>query len=310
MKRIVFLILAALLCASCMAESAAWFCPNDGSENNGNFCMECGAARPAGWTCPNCGTTGQSGNFCVECGAARPQDSSPETAYVFEGEGPGFDSPEDALTAYISALNAGDVPAMLSTFAIETYVDNMNAAEAIDRIRSISAAGYYTVPVAGPYIRGILIERRRDEISKFLYYSWLYYTTVGTDFSDLGKMSPMVINDQNTLNHYLDVMETSPVETWPGHISLTAIYTPEDIRSSIPAAYFSEQTQKNMERQRLSCGADELAERVAMLNIDGANAIQFMSCVRYGDRWYNRTPMSILAMISGTEMYSGGMVWQ
>ena len=35
-----------------------------------------------------------------------------------------------------------------------------------------------------------------------------------------------------------------------------------------------------------------------------------MSCVRYGDRWYNRTPMSILAMIAGTETYSGGLVWQ
>ncbi len=310
MKRIVCLILASLLCVSGLAESATWLCPNDGSENNGNFCMECGVARPAGWTCPNCGTTGQNGNFCMECGAARPQDSSPEAVYVFAGEGSGFDSPEDAFTAYISALNAGDVPAMLSTFAIETYVDNMDAAEAIDRIRSINAAGYYTVPVVGPYIRGILIERRRDEISKFLYYSWLYYTTVGTDFSDLGKMSPMAINDQDTLNNYLDVMETSPVETWIGHISLTTIYTPEDIRSSIPAAYFSEQTQRSMEKQRQSCGADELAERVAMLDIDGSDAIQFMSCVRYGDKWYNRTPMSILAMVSGTETYSGGMVWQ
>ena len=65
-----------------------------------------------------------------------------------------------------------------------------------------------------------------------------------------------------------------------------------------------------LEKQRLSCGADELAERVAMLDIDGSNAIQFMSCVRYGDRWYNRTPMSILAMIAGTETYSGGLVWQ
>ena len=253
----------------------------------------------------------------MECGAARPQDSSPDAVYVFTGEGPGFDSPDHAVQAYIDALNAGDVPTMLSTFAIETYVDNMDAAKAINRIRSINSAGYYTVPVVGPYIRGILIERRRDEISKFLYYSWLYYnyswlyyTTVGTDFSDLGKLSPMSVNDQSTLNNYLYVMEMSPVEDWPGHISLTAIYTPEDIRSSIPAAYFSDQTKKNMEKQRLSCGADELAERIAMLEIDGSDAIQFMSCVRYGDRWYNRTPMSILAMIAGTETYSGGLVWQ
>ena len=82
------------------------------------------------------------------------------------------------------------------------------------------------------------------------------------------------------------------------------------LSASIPAAFFSEQTRKNTEKQRLSCGADELAERVAMLDIDGSAVIQFMSCARYGDRWYNRTPMSILALISGTEMYSGGMVWQ
>ena len=308
MKRITVLILVILFCLSGLAESTTWFCPNDGSQNNGNFCMECRVARPTGWTCPNCGTTGQNGNFCMECGAARPQDSFPET--VFKCEGAGFDSPDDAVQSYIDALNAGDVPAMLSTFAIETYVDNMDAVEAIDRIRSINASGYYTVPVVGSYIRGILIERRRDEISRFLYYSWLYYTTVGTDFSDLGKMLPMAVNDQDALDKYLDVMQTSPVETWPGHISVTAIYTPEDIRSSAPAVYFSEQTRKNMEKQRLSCGADELAERVAMLDIDGSKAIQFMSCVRYGDRWYNRTPMSILAMIAGTETYSGGLVWQ
>ena len=119
MKRITILILAILLCVSGLAESTTWFCPNDGSENNGNFCMECGGARPTGWTCPNCGTTGQNGNFCMECGAARPQDSSPET--VFMCEGAGFDSPDDAVQSYIDALNAGDVPVMLSTFAIETY---------------------------------------------------------------------------------------------------------------------------------------------------------------------------------------------
>ena len=97
MKRITILILVILFCLSGLAESTTWFCPNDGSENNGNFCMECGGARPTGWTCQNCGTTGQNGNFCMECGTARPQDSSPET--VFKCEGAGFDSPDDAVQA-------------------------------------------------------------------------------------------------------------------------------------------------------------------------------------------------------------------
>ena len=120
MKRITILILSILLCTSGLADSTIWYCPNDGIKNDGNFCMECGQARPADWSCLNCGTAGQTGNFCMECGAARPQDSSPDAVYVFTGEGPGFDSPDHAVQAYIDALNAGDVPTMLSTFAIET----------------------------------------------------------------------------------------------------------------------------------------------------------------------------------------------
>ena len=88
-------------------------------------------------------------------------------------EDAGFDSPYDAVQSYIDALNAGDVSAMLSTFAIETYVDNMDAAEAIDRIRSINASAYYTVPVVGPSLRSrcgslfvsFTIDRKRQNLS-------------------------------------------------------------------------------------------------------------------------------------------------
>ena len=31
------------------------------------------AQTPAGWTCPDCGTVGNTGKFCAECGAKKPQ---------------------------------------------------------------------------------------------------------------------------------------------------------------------------------------------------------------------------------------------
>lgn len=58
--------------------AGGWTCSNCGkSGNTGKFCTECGAANPAqaaasGWTCPNCGTV-NSGKFCSECGTPRPQ---------------------------------------------------------------------------------------------------------------------------------------------------------------------------------------------------------------------------------------------
>ena len=64
MKRTVCRILAAALILLLMltaflaqAESAEWVCQSCGlTGNTGNFCPECGAARPSeDWTCPSCG---------------------------------------------------------------------------------------------------------------------------------------------------------------------------------------------------------------------------------------------------------------
>ena len=55
--------------------SAAWTCAC-GRKNEGAFCTECGAQKPAleGWACPACGTVNR-GKFCMECGAKKPADA-------------------------------------------------------------------------------------------------------------------------------------------------------------------------------------------------------------------------------------------
>ena len=58
----------------------AWICPQCGSEQGGNFCSQCGTAKPipepepevpATWFCTNCGAE-NNGNFCGQCGKPRP----------------------------------------------------------------------------------------------------------------------------------------------------------------------------------------------------------------------------------------------
>lgn len=57
-------------CGQARPEDNSWVCPDCGSRNNGRFCTNCGAKKPEPVRyCPNCGTKITEGmRFCAECG--------------------------------------------------------------------------------------------------------------------------------------------------------------------------------------------------------------------------------------------------
>ena len=74
MKKFLCLCLALLMLGAAPALAEDWVCPSCEHAGSGNFCSECGAAKPAeetdDWTCPDCGADA-SGKFCQNCGTAR-----------------------------------------------------------------------------------------------------------------------------------------------------------------------------------------------------------------------------------------------
>ena len=74
-KRLPVLVIALvmLILSIGLAESSEWTCPNCAmTGNTGNFCSNCGTARPSEeWVCLNCGQNRNKGKFCSNCGAAR-----------------------------------------------------------------------------------------------------------------------------------------------------------------------------------------------------------------------------------------------
>ena len=71
--------------------SSDWFCPNCGHQNSGNFCVECGTAKPAvTQVCPGCGYAFPDGvtyKFCPNCGLAQaaPASAGDNPAAAFFG---------------------------------------------------------------------------------------------------------------------------------------------------------------------------------------------------------------------------------
>ena len=53
------------------AAKGVWKC-SCGTENTGNFCSNCGSAKPMVWICGKCGTE-NSGKFCSNCGSPKPE---------------------------------------------------------------------------------------------------------------------------------------------------------------------------------------------------------------------------------------------
>ena len=78
MRKLASLILAAMMLMTMFASADAedWICVSCGNSVTGNFCNNCGSAKPAveseDWTCPGCGILA-TGKFCSSCGTARPQ---------------------------------------------------------------------------------------------------------------------------------------------------------------------------------------------------------------------------------------------
>ena len=75
------LLVLLLVSAACLAlaDGSTWKCTKCGrSGNTGNFCPNCGTAKPqdSSWVCGYCGVR-NSGNFCTNCGRGKTATREP-----------------------------------------------------------------------------------------------------------------------------------------------------------------------------------------------------------------------------------------
>ena len=215
-------------------------------------------------------------------------------------EGPGFDSPEEAVTAYLEALKTGDVEGMLATFAIETYVAEMDAQAYLERLGVFQPSYEIRMPLGGDYQRQVAVAARYGQLAESLAYQWMLFSWP-EGYEAFGDESIAFQEDGDAEAFLTGLAENDAAARWQ-EMEVVGFVEPERMSTQYPDGA------ESRARQAASHGCDEIVSVVAKLDIGGEEWYQCMDAARYGEKWYNLSLIGYIGHLLGLSLYSGGLV--
>ncbi len=217
-------------------------------------------------------------------------------------EGPGFDTPEEAVTAYIEAFQRNDLNAMLSTFAVESFVEHYDLENFVEQVRSysINTPGY--IPNLGEYSAALNLEYRRFSIVSDIRYQYLSLIESACIDGYTHKM------DENaSAEAFLNSIFPTDDQPWLSTIEFNGeVLEPNEIEFE-PNYYYTEVNQHNIALWAANYGAPSFRSLAAMLKIRGEPYVLCMDVICYEGRWYNLTLNGNLGNLMHIYSLSGGL---
>ena len=228
--------------------------------------------------------------------SADPEQITEVTGRTFEGSG--YDTPEDAVLAYLDGLNQGDVTAMLSTFAYESYVAHVNPDYYVQRLKAFRIDSIACLPLTDDFSRSLMLNARYGEITDQLRY---LYVVSATNYD--GNIT--VIRDAEAYRELMSQFENSPMSSWIGNVDFVEWLEP----AALDELYSNSINIANIGWDAAVCGAEDMAILAAHIRLNGEDAIQTMSCVRYDGRWFNLSLSNRLSIVLNMSDYSAGLIY-
>ncbi len=219
-------------------------------------------------------------------------------------ESGGFDTPEEAITAFAGALQAGDLDGMVSTFAIETYCERYSLADLFQRTGAlqpplITGAAYSLTPAADSLMQQISAESRRAAVVNAIKMPLLSIAAdkLAYTHGDDPLYRGLAEGISDSKPYTSDVRETAISELRDALTALQEIpdFSSMTVSAPIPMAaaalltdhYLTASNLNSIFVQALVAGADGYTERGIILRNEEEIYIITMAIVKYGDRWYN-----------------------
>ena len=199
-----------------------------------------------------------------------------------ELEGEGYESPEKAVEAYLNYLKNEDIKGAMSTFAVESYVDNYDIEEFYNYSQSFAAftvngaqtyAGFYSDSVVS---RDMNIEARRSYI-----YSGIH-DQIMLDKTDEDKIVENYYYKKTFAEENIsteNVMNFLSIDPALNSIVIGDFLSVEDF--DVQPDYL-----KIALDSKAKCWSSDVEVVAVDVNISGKDYTLFMLCVCYDEKWY------------------------
>ena len=220
---------------------------------------------------------------------------------IYEGslEGPGYDSPEEAVTAYLEAMKNGDARGMLSTFAIETYVSEMDAQAELERYGAFIPTIGIRVPLGGDYQQQVAVAARYGQLVESLAYQWMLFSWP-EGYEAFDGASVALSEDGDAEAFLAGLAEGDAAALWQ-EMEVVGFVEPE-----LMSTQYSDGAESRA-RQAASHGCDEIVSVVAKLDIGGEEWYQCMDVACYGGKWYNLSFVGYIGHLLGLSYPTAGL---
>jgi hypothetical protein len=217
-------------------------------------------------------------------------------------EGSGFASGEDAVSAYLEAFKNGDIDGMISTFAIETHIENLDLEVSVERASSNQMIFSLRHLSDNQFIIGLNTKQRQGFIADSI--GSMYMSLFLPDALNEGRT--LYFNDNQEMLSFIRMMQD---QSQSGYLSMGTITFLDFVPPSrLDNMYTYETTQQRNDEISDVLGADDFKSVVARVDIDNQTFLFCFGVVRHGDSWYINSLGGTIGTLLGIPHFAGGVI--
>lgn len=206
-------------------------------------------------------------------------------------EGNGFDSPEEAVLAYLEGLKNCDANAMVESFAIETFAENFDLHAQLEwKLRAMPNLYNNTTPFGEETTAG----KRHGDVALTVQRTILKFCLTDTEYEALTQGSSVAFIAAESrigydmIDDFIDLLTDPDVEEAFSEMEIGDFLEAEDLmHDGAQETYNSRPAKEHRRIQETVYGYEEIVPIAIEVEIGGEDYVFLMSVAEFDGKWYN-----------------------